>query len=105
MVPCSFLIHPWFCRHVFLYYGLSCICFVAGNNLGYFVTLVDTGITIGECVSCWTVGTGVVSVASCLNTCARWIYALVVGYPYVSEGMLFFGARKMSTKYVAAFRR
>ena len=50
-------------------------------------------------------GTGVGGVAASFNICDIWIYELVLGDPYVSEGILFFGACKMSTKSVAACRR
>ena len=69
------------------------------------MTLDNTVITLGECVSLWTDCTGLCGVAACFNICDIWIYALVVGDPYVSEGILFFGARKMLTKSVAAYRR
>ena len=58
------------------------------------MTLGNTGITIGECLSLWTDGTGVGGVEDRFNVCAIWIYALVVGDPYVSEGILFLGHEK-----------
>ena len=69
---------------------MFCFC----TTLGSFVTLGNTGITIGECMSLWTYGTCVGGVAARFNIYAIWIYALVLGDPYVSERIVFLGHAK-----------